>query len=120
MRTRHCLSLAAAVVLGLGLALPAAAAPCFLVIDNKDVVLYRDTVPPFDLSVAKSPERAAMRQRGHVMVVAEFENCRPVGYISATTGGTTASVDDIVMQLKPAISTSIGAPANPGLITGFR
>jgi hypothetical protein len=110
--------LALAVVLGL--ALPAAAAPCYLILDSKDVVLYRDLVPPFDLSVQQSPERAALRQRGQILLIAEFENCRPVGYVSTVTGGTSASVDEIVMQLKPAISTSVGTPQNPGVVTGFR
>ncbi len=109
-----------AIAVALGFALPAAAAPCYLILDSKDVVLYRDIVPPFDLSVPQSPERAALRQRGQMLLIAEFDNCRPVGYISATTGGTTASVDDIVMQLRPAISTSVGAPLNPGVVTGFR
>ena len=104
----------------LGCALPAAAAPCYLILDSKDAVLYRDIVPPFDLSVAESPARAALRQRGQILLVAEFDNCRPVGYISTTTGGTSASVDEIVMQLKPAISTSVGTPQNPGIVTGFR
>jgi len=118
MVSRHLHSLLVAV--GLGLALPAMAAPCYLIIDSKDVVLYRDLVPPFDLSATRSAERDRLRQRGQVLVIAEFENCNPVGYISTTTGGTTASVDDIVMQLKPAISTSIGAPESPGVVTGFR
>lgn len=109
-----------ALAVALGLALPAAAAPCFLILDSKDVVLYRDLVPPFDLSVPQSPERAALRQRGQILLVAEFENCRPVGYISTVSGGTTASVDEIVMQLKPAIATSVGTPQNPGVVTGFR
>jgi hypothetical protein len=115
-RHLHLLLLAA----GLGLALPAMAAPCYLIIDNKDVVLYRDLAPPFDLSATRSAERDRLRQRGQVLVIAEFEKCNPVGYISTTTGGTTASVDDIVMQLKPAIATSIGAPESPGVVTGFR
>ena len=109
-----------AIAMALGFALPAAAAPCFLILDSKDVVLYRDIVPPFDLGMTPSPERAALRQRGQMLLVAEFDNCRPVGYISTTTGGTSATVDEIVMQLKPAISTSVGTPRNPGVITGFR
>lgn len=114
-RPVHCLAIA----LGLCLALPAAAVPCFIIINDKDVVLFRDVVPPFDLSVSPSPERAAMRARGHILMIADFKNCRPVGYISTATGGT-ASVDEIVMQLQPMISTSIGGAANPGVVTGFR
>lgn len=109
-----------AIALALGCALPAAGAPCFLILDSKDVVLYRDLVPPFDLSVPRSPERAALRQRGQMLLIAEFDDCRPVGYIATATGGTTASVDDIVMQLKPAISTSVGSAQYPGSFTGLR
>lgn len=98
----------------------AVAAPCYLVIDKNDVVVYRDIQPPFDLGAAKSAERAALRQRGLLLLVADFDNCYPVGYISATTGQTTATVEEIVMQLKPAIATNLGAPRNPGVVTGFR
>jgi len=102
----------------------AVAAPCYIVIDRNDTAVYRDLTPPFDLSVANPPERDAMRKRGELLVIAEFENCRPVGYISPTTGATAASVDQIVMQLQPAISTSINRPGSyvspPGVgVTGF-
>ena len=92
----------------------AAAVPCYLVIDRNDVVIFRDTSPPFDLSVANAPERAAMRQRGEHLLIADFDKCNAVGYISATTGGTTATVDEIVMQLQPAISTSVGSGGSYG------
>ncbi len=52
-----------------------------------------------------------MRQRGEHLLVAEFDKCEPVGFISPTTGGNTATVDDIVMQLKPAIAPSVGHAA---------
>jgi hypothetical protein len=100
-----------AVVAGLGaltLAGGASAVPCYLIIDRNDVVIFRDTSPPFDLSAANAPERAGLRKRGEHLIVAEFDKCNAVGYISATTGGSTATVDEIVMQLQPAISTSIG------------
>ena len=94
--------------MGMALAVPAAAVPCYMIVDNTDTVLYRDTAPPFDLSAPRSPQRAALRARGNLLLIAEFENCNAVGYISKSTGGTTASVDEIVMQLKPAALTSIG------------
>ncbi len=107
---RRTLWLAAAIA-SLGAATSAAAAPCYIIVDRNDVVVYRDTQPPFDLSDAKSPERAALRQRTLHLIVAEFENCYAVGYISPTTGATTSSVDDIVMQLKPAVATSVNRVA---------
>ncbi len=87
----------------------AMAAPCYVILDRNDTVIYRDAVPPFDLSTSGSPEQKVLRQRGQHLLIAEFERCNAVGYISPTTGGTAATVDEIVMDLKPAISTSIGS-----------
>jgi hypothetical protein len=86
----------------------AMAAPCYIIFDKNDTTIYRDTVPPFDLSTASggAPERAMMRRRGELLLIAEFDRCDAVGYISPTTGRTTATVDEIVMQLKPAVATS--------------
>jgi hypothetical protein len=91
----------------------ASAAPCYLVYDQNDAVIYRDLAPPFDLSTtgAGASERDALRKRGHHLLVAEFDHCDAVGYISPETGGTTATVDDIVMQLRPAAATSVGTLA---------
>ena len=94
-------------LLALLLATPALAAPCYLIYDRNESVIYRDYEPPFDLSDPNGPERAQLRRQGQHLLVAEFDNCNPVGYISATTGGTTATVDEIVMQLKPAIGTTV-------------
>jgi hypothetical protein len=86
----------------------AMAAPCYIILDKNDTAIYRDTAPPFDLSTSAggAPERAMMRQRGDLLLIAEFDRCDAVGYISPTTGRTTATVDEIVMQLKPAVATS--------------
>ena len=89
----------------------AVAAPCYIVVDRNDTVVYRDVTPPFDLTDPRkpaSPERAEMRRRGLHLIVADFEKCNAVGYISPTTGATTATVDEIVMRLPSAIPTSSG------------
>ena len=91
-------------------AVPALAAPCYVIYDRNDAVVYRDYEPPFDLGDPNAAERAMMRRHGQHLLVAEFERCNPVGYISAATGGTTATVDEIVMQLKPAIGTAVTGP----------
>ncbi len=98
-----------ACAIGVGTAGGATASTCYVVLDRSDVVIYRDVTPPFDLSDAKSPERAAMRKRGEHLLFADFDKCEPAGYISPTTGGATATVDDIVTQLKPAIAPSVGS-----------
>ena len=88
-------------------ALPAAAAPCYVIYDRSDTVIYRDYTPPFDLSDDHSPERAMMRKQGQHLLFAEFSDCNPVGYISPTTGGTAATVDEIVNTVQPAVATSM-------------
>jgi len=89
----------------------AVAAPCYVVYDRSDAVVYRDYAPPFDLSDPKAPERAMMRKQSQHLLIAEFDNCDPVGFISPTTGATTATVEEIVNGVRPAIATSV---ANSG------
>lgn len=101
-------------------ATPALAAPCYVIYDRNDTVIYRDYEPPFDLGNSKSPERNMMRRQGQHLVVAEFDNCNPVGFISAATGATAATVDEIVMQLKPAIGTSVTSTMAPLQASGSR
>lgn len=96
-------------------AVPAQAITCYLILDRGDAVVYRDSTPPFDLSDGNSAPRQALRQRGQHLMVVEFDNCRSVGYVTTATGGTIG-VDEIVMQLKPAISTAVGKPN----VTGTR
>ena len=86
----------------------AVAAPCYVVFDRNDAVVFRDYKPPFDLSDPNSRERDMMRRQGQHMLVAEFgEDCNPVGFISAATGASAASVDEIVNDVRPAISSAL-------------
>jgi len=109
----------AAVLLSAGSA--AVAAPCYVIYDRNDAIIYRDYKPPFDLSDTSSRERDMMRRQGQHLLVAEFgEECNPVGFISATTGASAASVDEIVNDVRPVIATNVGksgatlATAKPG------
>ena len=100
-------SLAVAIVL-LSAGPAAVAAPCYVVFDRNDAIIFRDYKPPFDLSDANSREREMMRRQGQHMLVAEFgEDCNPVGCISASTGATAASVEDIVNTVRPAVASSV-------------
>jgi hypothetical protein len=84
------------------------AAPCYVVYDRNDAIIYRDYKPPFDMSDPASRERDMMRRQGQHLLVAEFvEQCNPVGFISPSTGATTASVEEIVNEVRPAIASSV-------------
>ena len=89
-------------------------ATCYVIYDRNDAVIYRDLAAPFDLGDPKAPERDMMRRQKQHLLIAEFDQCNPVGFISPTTGATTATVDEIVQQLKPAVSTSMSN--TPGTI----
>ena len=109
----------AALILSAGTA--AVGAPCYVVFDRNDAVIYRDYKPPFDLSDVSSRERDMMRRQGQHLLVAEFgDGCNPVGFISATTGATGASVDEIVNDVRPAVASAVAssgatqAPPRPG------
>ena len=100
-------SLAVAIVL-LSAGSAAVAAPCYVVFDRNDAIIFRVYKPPFDLSDANSREREMMRRQGQHMLVAEFgEDCNPVGFISASTGATAASVEEIVNTVRPAVASSV-------------
>jgi len=96
----------AALLLSMGSA--AVAAPCYVIYDRNDAIIYRDYKPPFDLSNINSREREMMRKQGQHLLVAEFlEDCNSVGFISPTTGATAASVEQIVGDVRPTITSSV-------------
>lgn len=93
-------------------AFAAQAAPCYVIYDRNDAVIYRDHKPPFDLSDMSSRERDMMRRQGQHLLVADFlEECNPVGFISPVTGANTASVEEIVNEVRPAIGSSLKSGA---------
>ena len=95
----------------------AVAAPCYVVLDHNDAVIYRDYKPPFDLSDPNARERDMMRRQGQHLLVADFvEDCNPVGFISPTTGATTASVEEIVNEVRPAIASSLGKTGSTAVV----
>jgi hypothetical protein len=107
------LLLAASTLAALAWTGSAAAVTCFIIFDRNDQVVYRDANPPVDLSDAGSRERAALRARGMHLLIAEYEQCYSTGYIATATGGGTATVDEIVMMLKPAIDPAVGQAGRP-------
>ncbi|MCC6198090.1 MAG: hypothetical protein IT518_26865 [Burkholderiales bacterium] len=112
-----------ALIAAAGGASAASAAPCYVIYDRNDAVIFRDYAPPFDLSDPNAPERKMMRQQGQHLLVAEFDNCNPVGFISPTTGSNAATVDEIVAGVQPAIATSVaksGGVASAGAQPGAR
>lgn len=84
------------------------ATTCHIVLDRSDTVIYRDVVPPVDLSERGSTARAAMRQRGEFLLMMESDQCASFVAQTGAAGAGGASVDDIVAGLR----------AYPGLASG--
>ena len=89
------------------------ASTCYLVINAKDAVIYRENTTPVDLSDRGAAARDAMRQRGELLMIVDTEQCWPVA--AASPG--QATVDEIVAGIRPAVSASDAAAA---MRTGYR
>ncbi len=76
------------------------ATTCHIVLDRTDTVIYRNIVPPVDLSERGSAARAAMRQRGEFLLMMESDQCASFVAQTGAAGAGGASVDDIVAGLR--------------------
>jgi hypothetical protein len=81
-------------------AMPVLATTCYEVIDRSDVVIFRATRSPVDLSDKGAPARAAMRSRGELLVIFDVGTCVVFGRTSAT-GSRTLTADEIVAEFQP-------------------
>ena len=80
---------------------PAAyALTCHIVLDRADTVVYRDTVPPVDLSDRGRAARAAMRQRGEFLLMIEADQCSRFVATTGAAGAGGATVEEIVAGLR--------------------
>ena len=118
---RHPL-LSVAIVVALSCSATAYAATCYIVLDRSDTVIYRDIVPPLDLSDRGNAARAAMRQRGEFLLMMESDQCSSFVATSGVAGASGASVEDIVAGLRSypgAVGGGGGAaPAAPAAPAG--
>ena len=77
--------------------MPAHAVICYEIIDRNDAVVYRDTTSPVDLSEAGARSRAAMRDRGDLLLIFETESCMVAGRLTGS-GSRKLTVDEIVAE----------------------
>ncbi len=96
---RHRL-ISVAIAASLSCAATAHAVTCNIVLDRNDNVIYRDVVPPVDLSDRGKAERAAMRQRGEYLLMMDADQCPAFVATSTASGAAGASVDEIVAGLR--------------------
>lgn len=120
MSARRLVLPAATAALFLGTALPAHAVTCYVVMDRSDNVIYRDVVPPVDLSDAGRTAREAMRMRGEYFLFHEAENCPRVEFFTGNAGSVSLALDQTAPATpRPAAVPGAGpapaaaTPANP-------
>jgi hypothetical protein len=92
------LTIAAPLTLAAG---AASAATCYVLFDRFDNIVYRNTVPPIDLSEQGAPARAALRERGEYMMVMDSDRCAPVTFVFGAAGSKTLSLDESVGGFPP-------------------
>jgi len=79
-------------------ALPAvaAAAPCYMLFDRYDNIVYRSTISPIDLSDQGNAARDALRRRGEYLLSMESDRCASITYVFGAAGSKTLSIDETV------------------------
>jgi len=119
---RHPL-LSAAIVAAFSCAATAYALTCHIVLDRADTVVYRDIVPPVDLSERGRAARTAMRQRGEFLLMIEADQCSRFVATTGAAGAGGATVEEIVAGLRSyqvagsgggVMSSGAASSARPG------
>jgi hypothetical protein len=90
------IALAAALLLAAAAPGSAGALTCYFVIDRNDNVIYRDTLPPVDLSDQGAAERDRMRRRGEHLVSMESDRCPALEFFTGNAGSSALNVDQVV------------------------
>lgn len=96
-----CVNAMATALAACGIAGNAAAITCYVIYDRAGAVTYRSAAPPVDLSDGGAAARVAMRERGEHLIIADFDQCLPLGPLSQASGAPAASVEDIVSGMRP-------------------
>ncbi|MEO5765063.1 MAG: hypothetical protein ABIR52_07110 [Casimicrobiaceae bacterium] len=102
---------------GLACAAPAAALTCYEILDRNDIVIYRGSIAPVDLSDKGAAEREALRTRGQHLIAMEVDRCLGVEYFTGAAGTSTLTVDEIVggIQLRGRSPGGYVAPSPAGV-----
>ncbi len=81
----------------------AGAVVCYTLYDRADNVIYRDTLPPVDMSVEGDAQRDALRRQGDYLLFVDTDSCPPVEFKFGEAGSRTLSVDNIIGGLRPMV-----------------
>jgi len=117
---RHPL-LSVAIVAAFSCSATAYALTCHIVLDRADTVVYRDIVPPVDLSERGRAARTAMRQRGEFLLMIEADQCSRFVATTGAAGAGGATVEEIVAGLRSyQVAGSGGGVMSSGAVSSAR
>jgi hypothetical protein len=84
-------------------AAPAAAFECYVIVDRNNEVVYQDSRPPIDLSPDGAAARDALRAHGQQLVTLDTQRCPAIDRGHLAGKGGSASVEEIVEGMRPAV-----------------
>jgi hypothetical protein len=90
---------------------PARAYWCYLLLDAKNAVIYRDTLPPVDMSRRGKAAREALRDRGDLLLIMQTNDCAPEGSALGPTDQSTSAVAAFVDRARPVMTPQAAASA---------
>jgi hypothetical protein len=107
---------------------PARAVICYVIYDRNENIVYQNTYPPVDMSIAGQAQRDALRARGEHLTFGDFNQCPNLVFLTGVGGMSDLKVDEVVAGIPvrsfstntaAAAAASRGLPAGP-TPTGFR
>ena len=93
----------------------ARALTCYVLFDRSENVIYRDIIPPVDLSDAGRSERDAMRRRGEFLMFLESDHCPRLEFFTGAAGTVSLRLEDTLSPSTPLEITR--EPAKPAPAT---
>jgi len=106
----HLGATAALALLAVAFASSSQALTCYTVFDRSDNVVYRDSLPPVDLSDPTSG-RAALQQRGEYLMITDADRCPQVAFVFGANGSSTLSTDEFLNGIRSTDTARSGVPA---------
>ena len=84
---------------------------CYMVLDKSDTAIYRDQLPPVDMSAAGAPAREQMRQRGELLIIMDAaDKCQRI--LPARAGSAPLSANEVLADA-PSMQTGMAPDSSP-------
>lgn len=82
------------------------AVTCYTLLDGSDKLVYQNSIPPVDMGDQAS--RDQLRRRHEYLLISNFDTCPPVAAVAGATGYRSATVNEIVSEMRSLTYTGRG------------